>query len=54
MKFRKLGNTEISALGLGCMGFSHAYGLPREKSDIDAHLDRMDFIVFGGHQVVKK
>jgi len=36
MKFRKLGNTdvELSALGLGCMGMSHAYGEPDDKESI--------------------
>ena len=26
MRFRKLGKIEVSAVGLGCMGFSHGYG----------------------------
>lgn len=26
MKFRKLGNIEVSAVGMGCMGFSTGYG----------------------------
>ncbi|MDE7440905.1 MAG: aldo/keto reductase [Muribaculaceae bacterium] len=33
MKKRKLGNLEVSALGLGCMGLSHAYGAATEKGD---------------------
>ena len=33
MKKRILGNTniEITPVGLGCMGMSHAYGAPMEK-----------------------
>jgi aryl-alcohol dehydrogenase-like predicted oxidoreductase len=36
MKFRKLGNTgkELSAIGLGCMGMSFAYGPADEKENI--------------------
>lgn len=34
MERRRLGNTlEVSAVGLGCMGFSHAYGAPTEKEE---------------------
>ncbi len=35
MKKRILGASglEVSALGLGCMGLSHAYGAPTEKSE---------------------
>jgi aryl-alcohol dehydrogenase-like predicted oxidoreductase len=32
MKTRKLGNLEVSALGLGCMGLSFGYGPATEKS----------------------
>lgn len=34
MKTRRLGNSnfEVSSVGLGCMGFSHAYGLATEKA----------------------
>ncbi len=34
MEKRKLGNNlEVSAVGLGCMGFSHAYGAPTERKE---------------------
>jgi len=35
MKTRYLGNSglEVSAVGLGCMGLSHAYGAPTEKKE---------------------
>ena len=33
METRKLGNggLEVSALGLGCMGMSHGYGMPQDR-----------------------
>jgi aryl-alcohol dehydrogenase-like predicted oxidoreductase len=33
MQKRKLGNSnlEVSAIGLGCMGFSHGYGATPER-----------------------
>lgn len=32
MDKRILGNgLEVSAVGLGCMGFSHAYGVPTDR-----------------------
>ncbi len=34
MKNRKLGNLEVSALGLGCMGMSFGYGPAGEKSEM--------------------
>lgn len=35
MKYRKLGNNEqLSAIGLGCMSMSHAYGVPDDKESI--------------------
>jgi aryl-alcohol dehydrogenase-like predicted oxidoreductase len=38
MQKRKLGNSnlEVSALGLGCMGMSHAYGPPGDKTEMIA------------------
>lgn len=33
MEKRRIGNTQVSALGLGCMGFSHAYGAPMEENE---------------------
>ena len=35
MKTRKLRNLEVSAVGMGCMGFTHGYGAcPTEEESI--------------------
>lgn len=37
MKRRKLGNIEVSEVGMGCMAFSHGYGsIPNERYSIEA------------------
>lgn len=33
MRFRSLGGITVSAVGLGCMGFSHAYGPPTDEAE---------------------
>lgn len=36
METRKLGNIEVSKMGIGCMGFSHGYGrIPSEQYSIE-------------------
>ncbi|RYC09821.1 aldo/keto reductase [Ciceribacter ferrooxidans] len=40
MKTRKLGSLSVSALGLGCMGMSHAYGPSADESAAIATLHR--------------
>lgn len=34
MKYRKLGNEQLSAVGLGCMTMSHGYGVPNDEESI--------------------
>jgi aryl-alcohol dehydrogenase-like predicted oxidoreductase len=38
MQTRKLGNLEVSAIGLGCMGMSFSYGPPKDKAEMTAVL----------------
>ncbi len=44
MKYRKLGNTneDLSAVGLGCMGMSHAYGVSNDKESISVLQKALD------------
>ena len=39
MKIRKLRDLEVSAIGLGCMGMSFAYGMPDDVESL-ATIDR--------------
>lgn len=34
MKHRKIGQLEVSAVGLGCMGMSHGYGAPADEGEM--------------------
>ena len=34
MHYRNLGNLEVSAIGLGCMGMTHAYGKPADQREM--------------------
>ncbi|MDA3076248.1 aldo/keto reductase [Campylobacter sp. JMF_04 NA10] len=44
MKTRKLGNIEVSPIGIGCMGFSHGYGqIPSEDYSIEAIRTAFEF-----------
>lgn len=44
MKKRKLGQLEVSPIGMGCMGFSHGYGkTPSEEYSIEAIRKAYDF-----------
>lgn len=45
MKTRKLRTLEVSAIGLGCMGMSHAYGAPADRKEM---LDLVAFAVENG------
>src|SRR5713226_4744350 len=38
MQKRKLGNLEVSAIGLGCMGMSFSFGPPADKGEMIALL----------------
>lgn len=44
MKTRKIGNLEVSEIGMGCMGFSHGYGkIPDEQYSIEAIREAYDY-----------
>ena len=44
MDIRRLGNIEVSSIGMGCMGFSHGYGkVPEESYCINVIQKAYDF-----------
>ena len=45
MRTRRLGKLEVSAVGLGCMGMSHAYGAPADRKEV---VDLVAFAVDNG------
>jgi len=53
MQERILGkDLKVSAVGLGCMGFSHAYGMPTEKKEAVCRIQQaveMGYIFFSYH-----
>lgn len=55
MKYRTLGkDLKVSAVGLGCMGMSHAYGAPADKKEMTellAHAVDMGYTFFDTAEV---
>lgn len=47
MKTRKLGNLDVSALGLGCMSMSSVYGPAADKAE-------MIRLIRGAHEVTSR
>ena len=41
-KQRRLGSTEVSAIGLGCMSLSNVYGASDDRNGIDLIRDALD------------
>lgn len=44
------GNLKVSAVGLGCMGFSHAYGAPTEQKEAIYRLQQA--VEMGGRGII--